>query len=135
LSQEYLQTIKDLGLSKDVIFTGYVVGDEMVPLFRNSQFFIMPSLYEGFGMTVLEAFATGTPAIISKVSSLPEIAGDAAYFIDPVNKDEMTEAMFKFSQDENLRNEYRKKGLEQVKKFDWQKTARETLEIYSSFKK
>lgn len=134
LSQEYLQTIKDLGLNKDVIFTGYIVGDELVPLFRNSQFFIMPSLYEGFGMTVLEAFATGTPAIISKVSSLPEIAGDAAFYVNPMNTDELAEAMLKFSQDENLRKEFREKGLEQVKKFDWQKTARETLEIYNSFK-
>ena len=135
LSQEYLRTIKDLGLGKDVIFTGYIVGDELVPLFRNSQFFIMPSLHEGFGMTVLEAFATGTPAIISKVSSLPEIAGDAAYYINPINTEEITEAMLKFSQNEDLRSGFRAKGSQQVKKFDWQKTARETLEIYNSFKK
>jgi glycosyltransferase involved in cell wall biosynthesis len=94
----------------------------------------MPSLYEGFGMTVLEAFATGTPAIISKVSSLPEIAEDAAFYVNPMNTDELAEAMLKFSQDENIRREFREKGLEQVKKFDWQKTARETLEIYNSFK-
>lgn len=135
LSQEYLRTIKDLGLGKDVIFTGYIVGDELVPLFKNSQFFIMPSLYEGFGMTVLESFATGTPAIISRVSSLPEIAGDAAYYVNPMNTDEIAEAMLKFSQDENLRSGFRAKGIEQVKKFDWQKTARETIEIYNSFKK
>lgn len=133
LSKEYLRTIKDLGLSKDVIFTGYIVGDELTPLFRNSQFFVMPSLYEGFGMTVLEAFATGTPAIISKVSSLPEIAGDAAYYVNPMNVDELSEAMLRFSQDENFRNGFKEKGFEQVKKFDWQKTARETLEIYNSF--
>lgn len=135
LSQEYLQTIKDLGLNKDVVFTGYIIGDELVPLFRNSHFFIMPSLHEGFGMTVLEAFATGTPAIISKVSSLPEIAEDAAFYINPMSTEELAEAMLKFSQDENIRNEFREKGLEQVKKFDWQKTAKETLEIYNSFKR
>jgi glycosyltransferase involved in cell wall biosynthesis len=134
LSQEYLRTIKDLGLNKDVVFTGYIVGDELVPLFKNAEFFMMPSLYEGFGMTVLEAFATGTPAIVSKVSSLPEIAGDAAYFVDPMNTGEITEAMLKFSNGENLRNEFRMKGFQQVKKFDWQKTAQETLEIYKSFK-
>ena len=134
LSQEYLRIIKDLGINKDVIFTGYLVGDELTPLFKNSEFFVMPSLYEGFGMTVLEAFATGTPAIISRVSSLPEIAENAAYFVDPMNINEIAEAMFKFSQDENLRSEYRDRGLEQAKKFDWQKTARKTLEVYKSFK-
>jgi len=133
LSKEYPRTIKDLGLSKNVIFTGYIIGDELVPLFRNSQFFIMPSLYEGFGMTVLEAFATGTPAIVSRVSSLPEIAEDAAFYVNPMNTQEISEAMLKFSQNENLRNEFKAKGLEQVKKFNWQKTARETMEIYKSF--
>ncbi|MFH0969038.1 MAG: glycosyltransferase family 1 protein [Patescibacteria group bacterium] len=132
LSKEYAQQVKDFGLSKDVIFTGYVVGDEVVALFKNAQFFVMPSLYEGFGTTVLEAFATGTPAIVSKVSSIPEITGDSAYFVDPMNKQEISEAMYKFSQDENLRNGYKMKGLEQAKKFDWQKTAKETLEIYKS---
>jgi glycosyltransferase involved in cell wall biosynthesis len=134
LSREYVQQVKDLGLSKDVVFTGYIVGDEVVALFKNAQFFVMPSLYEGFGTTVLEAFATGTPAIVSRVSSVPEIAGDAAYFVDPMNKQEISEAIYKFSKDENLRNEYKMKGLEQAKKFDWKKTAKETLEIYKSFK-
>ncbi|MCX6765522.1 MAG: glycosyltransferase family 1 protein [Candidatus Moranbacteria bacterium] len=132
LSQEYSQIAKDLGINRDVVFTGYIIGDELVPLFKNSQFFIMPSLYEGFGMTVLEAFATGTPAIISRVSSLPEIAEDAAYFVNPIDKEEIADVMIKFATDENLRNVYRQKGLEQVKKFDWEKTAQETLEVYKS---
>ncbi|MDO8529482.1 MAG: glycosyltransferase family 1 protein [bacterium] len=132
LSQEYPRIAKDLGISKDIVFTGYIVGDELVPLFKNAEFFVMPSLYEGFGMTVLEAFATGTPAIISRVSSLPEIAGEAAQFVDPMNKEEIFGAMLKFSQDENLRNEFRAKGIEQAKKFDWQETARKTLEVYKS---
>ncbi len=134
LSQEYVQIVKDLGIAKDIVFTGYIIGDEIVTLFRKAQFFIMPSLYEGFGMTVLEAFATGTPAIVSKVSSVPEIAGDAAFYVDPMNTGEITEAMMKFSKDENIRNGYKAKGLEQVKKFDWEKTAKETLEVYKSFK-
>lgn len=130
LSKEYPQIAKDLGIGKDVVFTGYIIGDELVPLFKSSQFFVMPSLYEGFGMTVLEAFATGTPAIISRVSSLPEIAGDAVYYVNPIDTKEIAEAMMKFATDENLRNEFRAKGLEQAKKFDWEKTARETLEVY-----
>ena len=119
---------------KDVVFTGYIVGDELVPLFHGAEFFVMPSLYEGFGMTVLEAFATQTPAIISKVASLPELAGEAAYFINPLNTEELAESMMLFASDENLRGQYCRKGLEQVKKFNWDKTALETLNIYKSFK-
>ena len=92
----------------------------------------MPSLYEGFGMTVLEAFATKTPAIVSEVASLPEIVGDAAYMINPLDTSELAQAISEFAADENLRNSYILKGVEQAKKFDWDKTARETLEIYKS---
>jgi glycosyltransferase involved in cell wall biosynthesis len=134
LSQEYQQTIKDLGLAKDVVFTGYIVGDELVPLFHNAEFFVMPSLYEGFGMTVLEAFATQTPAIISRVASLPELVGDAAHYVNPLDIEELAKAMMLFASDENIRGQYRTKGLEQAKKFDWNKTALETLNIYKSFK-
>lgn len=130
LSQEYRRIAKDLGIAKDIIYTGYIIGDELTPLFRNAEFFVMPSLYEGFGMTILEAFATQAPAIISNASSLPEIAEEAAYFINPLDIKEISEALWKFSQDEDLRNQYRQKGLEQARKFNWEKTARETLEVY-----
>lgn len=130
LSKEYLQIAKDLNVQKDVIFAGYIIGDELLPLFKNAEFFILPSLYEGFGMTLLEAFATGTPAIASQVSSLAEIAGEAAYFINPMDVEGIAEAMTVFSQDENLREEFRKKGLERAKNFDWEKVARKTLNVY-----
>lgn len=135
LAQEYRQIAKDLGIGKDVIFTGYIIGDELVPLFKNADFFVMPSLYEGFGMTVLEAFATGTPAVVSNVSSIPELAGDAAMLIDPLKVDEIAEAMKRLALDENLKNELRQKGKKQVEKFDWDKCARETLEVYKSLAK
>jgi glycosyltransferase involved in cell wall biosynthesis len=130
LANGYQKIVKDLGLSKDVVFTGYIVGDELVPLFRKAEFFVMPSLYEGFGMTVLEAFATETPAILSRVASLPELAGEAAHMIDPRSTEELTKAMALFSQDESLRDRYRSLGLAQAKKFDWNKCAEETLKIY-----
>jgi len=130
LSREYKRIARDFGLARDVIYTGYIIGDELNPLFKGAEFFVMPSLYEGFGMTVLEAFATQTPAIVSNVSSLPEIAGEAAYFVNPLDTEEISEAIWKFSQDENLRNQYRQRGLEQARKFNWEKTARETLEVY-----
>jgi glycosyltransferase involved in cell wall biosynthesis len=135
LSKDFKQVAKDLGIGKDVIFTGYVIGDDLVPLFKNADFFVMPSLYEGFGTTVLEAFATGTPAIVSNVSSLPEIADGAAIFVNPLDVQDIAGAMTKFAFDENLKNEYREKGKKQLEKFDWNKCARETLEVYKSFKK
>jgi glycosyltransferase involved in cell wall biosynthesis len=134
LAAEYKRLAKDLEIEKEVIFTGYIVGDNLVPLFSQADFFVMPSLYEGFGTTVLEAFATGVPAILSNVSSIPEIAGDAARLVNPLDVKEITDAMFQFSQDENLKNSYREKGHAQVEKFNWEKTARETLELYKSLK-
>lgn len=135
MAKEYKQMTKDFGIAKDVIFTGYIIGDEMVPLFKNADFFVMPSLYEGFGTTVLEAFATGTPAIVSNVSSIPEIADDAAEMVNPLDVQSIANAMIKFAKDENLRQIYREKGKEQVRKFDWNKCAKETLEVYKQFKK
>lgn len=132
LSGEYHQMIKDLGLVKDVIFTGYIIGDELVPLFRKAEFFVMPSLYEGFGMTVLEAFATETPAILSRTASLPELAGDAAHFVNPTDTNELAEALMLFASDESLRGQFKSKGLAQAKKFNWDKAAKETLEVYKS---
>jgi glycosyltransferase involved in cell wall biosynthesis len=133
LASQYKQIAKDLGIEKDVIFTGYVAPEELVPLFKNADFFVMPSLYEGFGTTVLEAFATGTPAIVSGVSSIPEIAGDAAIFVNPHDTKEISDAMVKLSGDENLKKELREKGKKQLEKFDWEKTAKETLLVYESF--
>ncbi len=132
LSREYRHIAKDLGLSKDVVFPGYVIGDELVPLFKEAEIFIMPSLYEGFGMTVLEAFATGTPAIVSRAGSLPEIADEAAYPVNPIDVTEIAQAILKLIEDENLKNSYRSKGLEQAKKFNWQRTAQETLQVYKN---
>lgn len=129
-SDFFKKKAQDLKISKDVVFTGYVVGDELVPLFKGAEFFVMPSLYEGFGMTALEAFATKTPAILGKIPTLEEVAGDAAYFVDPKSTEEIVEAIGKFAHDETLRESYRQKGIERVKGFDWDKTARETLEIY-----
>ena len=134
LAKEYKRMAKDMGIGKNVVFTGYVIGDEIVSLYAKADFFVLPSLYEGFGSTVLEAFATGTPAILSNVASIPEIAGDAAKLVNPLDVKEIADAMVEFAENEEIKNAYREKGKEQVKKFDWEKTARETLEVYKSLK-
>ncbi|MCX6761662.1 MAG: glycosyltransferase family 1 protein [Candidatus Moranbacteria bacterium] len=132
LAGEYKRLAKDLGIDKEVIFTGYIIGDNLAPLFAQADFFVMPSLYEGFGTTVLEALVTGVPVISSNVSSIPEIAGDAAKLVNPLNTKEIADAMFEFSQNEALKDSYREKGKAQVEKFNWEKCARETLELYKS---
>ncbi len=130
LSSEYQRIIKDLGLAQHVMFTGYVVGDDLVPLFHGAEFFLLPSLYEGFGSTVLESFACQVPVIASRVGSMPEVAGDAVQYVDPVNTDEIARAMLELSGNIDLRKDLVTKGLEQVKKFNWEKTAKETIAVY-----
>jgi glycosyltransferase involved in cell wall biosynthesis len=102
-------------------------------LFAQADFFVMPSLYEGFGTTVLEAFATGTPAIVTNVSSIPEIAGTAARLVDPMNVEEIAIAMVELAGSEKMKQDLREKGRKQVERFNWEKCARETLKVYKSF--
>jgi len=130
LAEEYFQQVADLEIASDVIFTGYVSGDELKPLYTYSEFFVMPSLYEGFGQTIVEAMACGTPCLVSKVASIPEIVGDAAYFVDPNDTDGISAAMATLANDKNLRENLSEKGKRQAQKFSWEKCARETLEVY-----
>jgi glycosyltransferase involved in cell wall biosynthesis len=134
LSQSYPQMAKDLGIAKDIVFTGYIIGDELVPLFKQADFFVMPSLYEGFGTTILEAFAVGTPAIISNVASVPEIVGDAAILVNPMDTEGIAKSMMDLAGNVELKKALREKGLVRARNFDWEKCARETLEIYKSLK-
>lgn len=132
LSKEYLQIAQDLNINKDVVFAGYVIGDELLPLFKNAQFFILTSLYEGFGMTVLEAFAAGVPAIVSNISSLVEVAGDAAYLVNPLDVDGISNAMMDFSKNEDMRKEFIDKGEARAKNFSWKEVAQKTLSVYKN---
>lgn len=132
LTKEYLRIAKDLNIKNDIVFAGYVIGDELLPIFKNAEFFMLTSLYEGFGMTVLEAFAAGVPVIVSNIPSLAEIAGDAACFVSPMDVDEIANAMANFSKNESARKEFVKRGLERVKNFNWKKVAEETLALYKS---
>ena len=95
-----------------------------------AELFVFPSLYEGFGMPVLEAMAAGVPVVTSNVSSLPEVAGDAAILVDPLNEDEIFEAYKKIRNDSNYREEMILKGYEQAKKYQWKYSAKKLEEIY-----
>ena len=132
LTEEYFQHAKDLGIEDEVIFTGYVGGDELKPLYANAEFFVMPSLWEGFGQTIVEAMACGTPCLVSKVSSIPEVAGQSAYFVDPNDTDGIAKGMGELAASQELREKLSAAGKEQAKKFSWEKCARETLEVYKN---
>lgn len=120
--------------SKFVKVLGYVPIDNLVALYQMASVLLFPSLYEGFGFPVVEAFASKCPVITSKRGSLKEVAGKGAYFINPENVSEISKALKKFSSDSSLRNQYIKNGTEQVKHFSWDKTVAETLKIYSSLR-
>ncbi len=121
-----------LGVSKHVFFTGDLTDNEVVTLINTADVFVFPSLEEGFGLPPLEAMACGTPVITSNVSSLPEVVGDAALLVDPYNVQEIANAIQRLLTDERLKEELIIKGFERVKKFSWEKAARETLNIYKT---
>ncbi|OGI25773.1 MAG: hypothetical protein A3J76_00930 [Candidatus Moranbacteria bacterium RBG_13_45_13] len=132
LTEAYFQQTEDLGVKEDVVFTGYVSGDELKPLYANCEFFVMPSLYEGFGQTIVEAMACGAPCLVSKVSSIPEIVDKAACFVNPHDTEGIARGMENLAQDKALRERLSAAGKEQAKKFSWEKCARETLEVYKN---
>jgi glycosyltransferase involved in cell wall biosynthesis len=128
--KEIFKTVGKLGLSREVIFTGYVPEDDLPALYNASSLFVFPSLYEGFGLPPLEAMACGTPVITSSVSSLPEVTADAAILVDPFNIEEIKDSIDSVLSDQELASSLKKKGLERAALFTWEKTAQKTLEVY-----
>ncbi len=127
--EEILSAPKKFEASSRVKFLHDVSDEDLPSFYQNALFFILPSLYEGFGLPVLEAMQYSCPVITSNVSSLPETGGDAALYIDPESVLDITSKMEKLANDENLRKEMIEKGKKQVAKFSWEKTAKETLKV------
>ncbi len=109
---------------------GFIEQDDLVPLMNLAKIFLFPSYYEGFGLPILEAQACEVPVITSNISSMSEVGGESVYYVDPNNVNEISDGIKKIMSDAKLYKSLVNKGLENIKKFNWKKTAHETVEIY-----
>lgn len=126
--------IKKYGLESKVLRPGKLDSEELVAFYNLAILYIQPSLYEGFGLPVLQAFACGTPAVISERGALKEVGGDAALYFDPENKVQFNSLVVEALQNKSLRNKLSKLGLKQAAKFSWEKTVKETKLVYAKIK-
>jgi glycosyltransferase involved in cell wall biosynthesis len=130
--EEIFRLVSRLGIREKVIFTGFIEDREKFMLLQKATVFVYPSFYEGFGLPVLEALAIGVPTITSNVSSMPEVAGDAALFVDPFDVQELSNALRALLENPSLRRALSAKGIEQAKKFTWKRAALETIDVYEN---
>jgi glycosyltransferase involved in cell wall biosynthesis len=119
-----------LGLADSVRFLGHVPQADLPALYSAADLFAFPSLYEGFGLPALEAMACGTPVVASNVSAVPEVVGDAALQVSPLDVGALADAMERLLRDERLRADLRERGLKRAAEFSWEKAARRTAEVY-----
>jgi len=125
--------IQELGITHQVKFLDYVPYDELPKIISSAISLVFPSLWEGFGLPVLEAMACGTPVITSNLASMPEVAGDAAILIDPYNVSQMADAMKMVAEDFQLRSKLRQLGLARAKQFSWEKTGKATAMVLERY--
>jgi glycosyltransferase involved in cell wall biosynthesis len=131
LYEETLREIVEQGIATDVVFTGYVPEGDLPALYTDALCFVYPSYFEGFGLPPLEAMQCGAPVITGDRTSLPEVVGDAGLMVDPFDEQAISSAIARMIDDADLRADFRRKGLERARLFNWQETARRTLEVYA----
>ncbi len=127
------QPAQALGIDDRVCWLGALSGEDLPALYTAADAFVFPSLYEGFGLPVIEAMACGTPVVCANTSSLPEVAGDAALLFDPTQAEAMVAALRRMLNDADVRADLRRRGLAQAVRFSWARTAQETLALYRTF--
>lgn len=127
--ESFQHTVERLKLGNSLNLLGYVNDTELLRLYNEATMLIFPSLHEGFGIPILEAMACGCPVVTSNVSSMPEVGGEAAFYVDPQSVTSMTRAIRKILTDAALRQRLSRKGMIQAAKFSWSKTAQKTLEV------
>ncbi|MGH9198720.1 MAG: glycosyltransferase family 4 protein, partial [Acidimicrobiia bacterium] len=129
-SEDLQNLIKREEVVDAVTFAGYLSNADMARKMASAACFEFPSVYEGFGMPVLEAMAAGTPVVAARSGSIPEVAGDAALLVDPYNVSELAEAIRSILDSESLRKQLIDKGRDRARSFTWEATARATAEVY-----
>jgi glycosyltransferase involved in cell wall biosynthesis len=132
LNDSIYDSARQLGLESRVQFLDYVSGSDLPALISGARLFAFPSLHEGFGLPILEAQACGTPVVCSMTSALPEAAGDAALFFDPLDVDAIAGALHRALTDDALRTKLIARGFENIKRFSWQVSARQVLRALES---
>lgn len=130
LNDDIRPTVEALGLTDRVHFIGYVKEEDLPAVYSLATVFAYPSLYEGFGLPVLEAMQCGTPVLTSNVSALPEVAGDAALVVTPTDVEEIADGLTRLLEHTDLRMNLRTRGYRRVQEFSWERCARETLAVY-----
>ncbi|HVT00645.1 MAG TPA: glycosyltransferase family 1 protein [Patescibacteria group bacterium] len=133
--EDILTAPAKFGVGSRVRFLEGVNDSELALFYENAEVFVLPSLYEGFGLPVLEAMRYGCPVVTSNISSLPEAGGDAALYFDPEDPDDIASIINKVLKDKKLRDKMIKEGHNQVKKFSWEKAAKEALSVFESIAK
>ena len=132
LYKNIYKKVKSLELKDKIIFLDYVNQDDRFNLYKNTQLFVWPSFYEGFGFPPLEAMSVGYPVITSSNSSLPEVVGKASLLVDPYNVNEISQALSQILSDDQLRQDLINKGYDQVKKYNWEISAEKILKLFES---
>ena len=127
--EKVIKAIADNDLQNDVIMPGWVGKHDLPHLMNGAAVFVFPSLYEGFGIPILEAMACGTPVVASGIPALREVAGEAAYLVDPYSPENMAEGINRVLTDEHLREDLKIRGLERARQFSWERCAKETWEV------
>lgn len=129
-SRDLAGRIEQLGLSSHVHFTGYVPFEDLPVIYNLGELFVFPSLYEGFGLPVVEAMASGTPVLTANTSSLVEIAGNGAETVDPMNTEALGDAIYGLLTDEPRRRDLAERGWQRSRAFSWSQTAKDMLAVY-----
>ena len=130
-----IKKINDAGLSDSLKYLGYVQTSDLPMLYNGSVLLTLPALYEGFGLPPLEAMACGVPVVVSNISSLPEVVGEAGVLVDPNSIESIAEGILKVLSDKQLQLELGNRGIERAKLFSWQTTAEKTLKVLESIYK